>query len=294
MRGGKRMIPACIESGNVSPRIFGLNFCPAARPIGRCLLLLITTGLITLTSKADPTPPAISPPPGAESTSPAVASPTATPSDGFRDLSSAEFRQLDAARQPIDPAAFRDDLLAAAIFQETNQTRADLGLPVLQPDDKARAAATLHSRWMAEKHLLSHNSTPDQPKATLPADRLAQQGLRPQVAAENIATNFLLDYQSGKPVHVRQENGRKVYSYAANGPAIPPYTYVGFAKVIVAQWMSDPPHRQNIVDPTVRFLGVGVALSHQPGQMDMIYATQDFYAPFAPSPTPEASPTAAP
>ena len=217
--------------------------------------------------------------------------PTATPTpaavparDWFRDYTPAQFRQLDTARQPIDPADFRELLLAAAIFQETNQQRADLKLPALLPDDQAATAARLHSEWMARQHALSHDEPSDDGPPATARDRLARQGLRPHAAAENIAYNFAIDLAPGKPFYARLENGRNVYSYQPGGPALQAYTYDGFAQAVVTQWMHSPPHRANLVDPGLRFLGAGAALAHRPNHPDTIYATQDFYTPHASAP----------
>ena len=239
-----------------------------------------------------------------QSTLAASVAPTPTPAtrpvaplpgspDWFRDDTPAQFRRLDAAKQPIDPDHLDEPLLAAAIFQETNQQRADLQLPAFLPDEKASAAARLHSEWMARHHALFHDETSDQGPPVTALDRLGQQGLRPHATAENIAFNFALDLVPGKPFYARLENGRKVYSYQPGGAALRAYTYDGYARTVLAQWMHSPLHRAHLVDPDLRFLGVGAALARQPGHPDTIYATQDFYTPHPPSPSAMTSPAGA-
>ena len=229
---------------------------------------------------ADPPPSTAAPSPAFASRPPASAVPDPDRQPGH---TPAQFRPLDAARQPIDPADFRESLLSAAIFQATNQQRADLRLPAFLPDDKASTAARLHSAWMAGRHALSHDEPSDQgPPATV-RDRLTRQGLHPHAAAENIAYNFLLDLAPGKPFYARTEKGRSVFSYQPGGPPLRAYTYEEFARAIVTQWMRSPPHRANLVDPTLRFLGVGAALAHRPDHPDTIYATQDFFTPHPPT-----------
>ena len=201
--------------------------------------------------------------------------------DWLRGYTPTQFRQLDVARQSIDPADFDEPLLAAAIFQETNQQRANLQLPAFLPDERASVVARLHSQWMARHHALSHNETSNQGQPITPHDRLMRQGLRLHITAENIAYNFALDLVPGKPFYVRVENGRNVYSYQPGGPSLRAYTYDGFAQAIVTQWMHSPLHRANIVDSSLRFLGVGAAPAHRPNHQDTIYATQDFYTPYA-------------
>ena len=199
--------------------------------------------------------------------------------DWLRDYTPAQFRQLDVARQPIDPADFHEPWLAAAIFQETNRERAALQLPGFLPDKAVADAARLHAGWMARTHRLSHDELSSQGLPITAHDRIVRQGIQPHATAENIAYNFLLNLVPGKPFYTRLEGGRTVYSYQPDGPPLRAYTYDGFARAIVAQWMHSPRHRAHIVDPGLRFLGVGTALAHRRGHPDTIYGTQDFYTP---------------
>lgn len=232
----------------------------------RCSLLsaLLAGAWLAVPSCADANP--------AGSTFPSKQAP-----DWFRAYPPEQFRQLDTARQPIEPTNLREHLLAAAIFQETNQRRADLGLPAFLPDEKASAAARLHSGWMARTQTLSHEEPSVQGPPVTARERLVRQGIRPHATAENIAYNFRLDLLPGKPFYPRLENGRRVYSYRPGGVPLPARTYAGFARVIVSQWMRSPLHRAHIVNPDLRFLGVGTALARRPGHPETIYATQDFY-----------------
>ena len=211
------------------------------------------------------------------------ASPAITPADWMRDYTPAHFRQLMAPRGPIDPANFSEPLLAAAIFEETNQQRADLHLPAFAPDESASHAARLHARWMAGTHVLSHDEPSGRGTPVTSLDRLVRQGLRPHAAAENIAYNLLPDITPGKPFYTHLVNGQPVYSYQPDGhPSLRAHTYDDFARAIVAQWMRSPLHRANIVNPEYRFLGVGVALAHRRGHPDTIYGAQEFFTPRVP------------
>ena len=209
----------------------------------------------------------------------ATSQPSASPADWMRNYTPAQFRQLKAVMEPIDPDDFCEPLLVAAIFQETNQQRADLGLPAFLPDEKASRAARLHARWMAGTHRLSHDEPSGQGTPITSFDRLVQQGLRPHITAENIAYNLLPEITPGKLFYTRPVNGRPVYSYQPGGPSIRMHTYDDFARAILAQWMRSPLHRAHIVDPGFHFLGVGVALAHRRGHPDTIYGAQDFFTP---------------
>ena len=210
----------------------------------------------------------------------------------MRDYNPAQFRQLEAAKERIDPADLRESLLVAAVFQETNRQRADCGLPAFLPDERASAAARLHARWMARTHLLSHDEPSSQGTPITSYDRLVRQGRRPHLAAENIAYNLVPDITPGRLFYTRLEKGRPVYSYRSEGPSLLTHTYHDFARAVVAQWMRSPPHRAHIVDPELRFLGIGVALAHRQKHPDTIYVAQDFFTPHADSSGPAISNTA--
>ncbi len=202
----------------------------------------------------------------------------------MRDYTPARFRQLTVSRGSIDPADFSEPLLAAAIFEETNQQRADLGLPAFSPDENASQAARLHATWMAGTHILAHDEPSARGTPVTPLDRLVRQGLRPHAAAENVAYNLLPDITPGKPFYTHLVNGHPVYSYQPDGPLLRARTYDDFARAIVAQWMHSPLHRANIVNPEYHFLGVGVALAHRRGHPDTIYGAQEFFTPHVPPP----------
>ncbi len=206
---------------------------------------------------------------------------TPTPGKGanlYGDVKPADFAKRDPVQQPIDSQTFDAKLLSAAIFHRTNAVRAEHGLPVLAYNAKAADAAQKHSEAMAKGDYLSHG-TPNQKKNLSPYDRLQNEGLKPLFSAENIAFNFLLRYQSGKPFFLREENGKTVYSYEPEGKALLPHTYASFAEDIVQQWMDSPPHRKNLLSPKPALLGVGAALSTSANGFDEIYSTQDFFAP---------------
>ena len=208
-----------------------------------------------------------------------VVIPTSASADWMRDYTPSQFRRLEVVKKPIDPADFSESLLAAAIFQETNQQRANLKLPAFLPDGQASEAARLHARWMAGNHRLAHNEPSIQGTPLTSYDRLVQQGLRPHLAAENIAYNLVPDITPGRLFYTRPVEGHPVYSYQPGGSPLPVHTYEGFAQVILAQWMRSPLHRAHIADPELHFLGVGVALAHRRGHPDTIYAAQDFFTP---------------
>lgn len=189
-----------------------------------------------------------------------------------------EFAELDAARQPIEADTFDAGLLAAAIFHRTNAVRAEHDLPSLTHQSAVATAAQQHAERMASGDFLSHG-TPNQETNLTPYDRLRNQGLQPQFSAENIAFSFRLNYESGKPFHMRRQAGETVYSYTPGGEPLQPHSYISFAEDVVKQWMNSPHHRENLLSAGPTHLGTGCALSRAENGFDQIYCVQDFYKP---------------
>lgn len=194
-------------------------------------------------------------------------------------LTPASFAGLKEAGQAIDPAEFNEELLSAAIFHESNRRRVENGLAALSYHAKVRKAALQHSRLMAKHGVLSH-ATPKSKKDIQPVERLRKMGLDPRYSAENIGFDFLVQYESGREFYLREgKDGAMQFSYEPQGPALPPHTYLSFAKLIVQEWLDSPEHRKNLLSPHPRFLGIGAALHQVEKNMDRIYATQNFFTP---------------
>jgi uncharacterized protein YkwD len=184
------------------------------------------------------------------------------------------------AAQAIDPRKFDDAALSDAIFRETNRRRAEKGLPALLPEPSGalRKAAQRHSDAMAKTGELTHNS-PGKSKTVTPIERLLKVKLDPVFAAENIGFDFLVRYESGRRFYLRPGKEGLRFSYEPKGPFLPNHTYQSFAELIVNEWMNSPRHRDNLLDKRAKFLGTGAALRKVEGNMDRVYATQEFYTP---------------
>ncbi|WP_165861173.1 S-layer homology domain-containing protein [Paenibacillus paeoniae] len=89
----------------------------------------------------------------------------------------------------LDPrantAAFRD-ALERQLFDLVNAERAVRGIPVLQWDKLAGAAARGHSENMRDKQFFSHKNLDNK----TPFDRMKARGITYQLASENIAAGF--------------------------------------------------------------------------------------------------------
>ena len=107
-----------------------------------------------------------------------------------------------------------------------NQERTDRGLPPLADNPLLAAAADAHSRDMVARGYFEH----DAPDGRTPQDRIRATGYGgggSRSTGENIAWGA----------------GRKATPAA-----------------IVEQWMQSPPHREDILRPAFREMGVGIAL----------------------------------
>jgi uncharacterized protein YkwD len=122
-----------------------------------------------------------------------------------------------------------------------NQERESQGLVPLQLDTSLQRAARVHSKDMGDLQFFSHQSPVAGRESFV--DRIAEQGLKDfGSAAENIAA----------------------------GPFSPEDAAAGFMEL----WMNSSGHRRNILNPDLRFLGVGIYKAED----GMVYATQNFSA----------------
>ncbi|HHY60717.1 MAG TPA: hypothetical protein GX504_08870, partial [Clostridia bacterium] len=97
--------------------------------------------------------------------------------------------------------------------------RVQRGLPALEWNEEAAAVARDHSRDMRQTNFFSHNS----PNTGTMADRLKKAGINYRAAGENIA------FGQADAIHAHEG------------------------------WMNSQGHRQNILNPEFKTLGVGVA-----------------------------------
>ncbi len=191
-------------------------------------------------------------------------------------MTPAQFATSERAKESLDMEHVDADLMSAAIFHETNKRRAENHLPALRHLAKLDAAAAMHAKDMAEGGWLEHENPNDTKKRT-PRDRVKLAGLDPSFIAENIATEFAIKYESGKPYYP-MGNGNA--SSTPNGPAIPHHTYVSFAKALLDDWMNSPGHRQNILSSEAKSLGTAAyPAKAKDDEIPQFYAAQEFSAP---------------
>lgn len=190
------------------------------------------------------------------------------------------FQSYGPAQKVVPVGEFDTNLLAAAVFHETNRRRELQGLPALSFNPGAQEAAAMQARIMAKKGKISHDN-PEHPELKTLQDRVRKAGLTPQFAAENVATAFDIQYESGRTFYERVENGRTIASYTPKGKSIPRHTYLSFAKQLLDGWMNSPGHRKNILHKSAKSLGASCVpgVESGSGPMRTFYCAQVFYTP---------------
>lgn len=134
------------------------------------------------------------------------------------------------------PGRHNSAAVRRAVLCLLNQERRRHRLPVLRLSGRLGAAAGRHSHAMVAGHFFDHNS----PRGTTMASRLRSAGYRFRAAGENIA------WGSGSLATPTQ---------------------------IVREWMHSAGHRQNILRPAYREVGVGVAAGTPRGAHGGTYTT---------------------
>lgn len=198
-------------------------------------------------------------------------------STNFFELDSASFQA--AAAQEIRTDAINHELLAAAILRETNEHRRQAGLTPLKHDSKATEAAKIQSEIMRARGSISHENPENRRYRTLEL-RAKAVGLKYRLIAENVATAFGLQYESGARFYPERKNGKTIFRYRPGGPPIPPHTYATFSKALVDAWMKSKGHRKNILLKDAEYLGAHCSPANDPQTtMPTFYCTQVFFTP---------------
>lgn len=188
------------------------------------------------------------------------------------------FQKTEAAQQEVNPENVQTNLISAAVLHATNAQRKQNGLPVLKHSGGAQKAAAMQARIMRERGSISHVN-PEEPKLRTLEDRVKAAGLDYQFIAENVATAFGLEYESGKPFFTRTKEGKEVYSYRPGGEPIPRHTYASFAEALVRNWMESPGHRKNILQEAAAYMGASCLPAKDEKGMSQFFCAQVFYTP---------------
>jgi uncharacterized protein YkwD len=202
---------------------------------------------------------------------------TKFPDTQYAAYSYENFSKLPAANETIDLDNIDYGLLNAAIFYATNKQRKAFNKPEFAFFPLLRDAAVLQSAQMVKFNFFDHVNTKN-PKLQTLKDRLENVGGTGKyvAAGENISEYFLMDYQPKEYFRVEKAGNRNIYYNTRTNKKIEPHTYRSFGEAIVADWMTSPGHRANILDDRFTHLGCGTLYSTRPGEFPKAKATQVF------------------
>ncbi|MSU45804.1 MAG: CAP domain-containing protein [Lacunisphaera sp.] len=186
--------------------------------------------------------------------------------------------QRPEVKARIDFTNYDRGLMAAAIFHETNRVRRQLQLRLILHLPKLDEAADLQASMGSFQLELSHRNPV--PSLADVIDRVRSVGLKPLVAAENIALTATLDADpKTTSVVPRQEGGGPRFYDARTGRKLEAMSYAGFAAAVVRLWMESPGHRANVVNPELDFLGCSARWRKEYTGVDLLYSVQVFVTP---------------
>lgn len=181
-----------------------------------------------------------------------------------------------AANRSIDDKDIDTALLRAALFHQTNRVRAEHKLALFSHARPLEEAAQMHADDMVAGHFFAHENPNDPSRRTM-LERVKLEGYDPRYVAENLATQFVIQYESGRSFYVVPGG----VSYEPDGKPIPPHTYASFAAAVLESWMNSPGHRHNILAIEPRELGTGAAFqpSMKEGELAKFACVQEFGTP---------------
>jgi uncharacterized protein YkwD len=165
-----------------------------------------------------------------------------------------------AARQQNPQPAIAPTDLAKRIHAQINERRVKHSLRTLRWNDSLSRIALKHSRDMANRNYLGH----DTPEGISFSDRYRQAG-------------YSCEIRIGNQVHAGAENlalGR-LYNSMSTRNGVADYHWNSVQQIAlntVDGWMNSPGHRENILAPHWRQEGIGIEI----GPGNRIYITQNF------------------
>ena len=192
-------------------------------------------------------------------------------------LPPAQFAQLPEGSAPIELATFDRELLAVAIFHETNRWRAQFGLPLLSHRRELDRAADVQGAFGS---LMPEAGHPNPlPSHATPTDRVIAAGLNPKLVGENVVLTPRRDAGNQTLIHTLGDGAAQKYFNPDTGRELQPHTYDSFAARVLVQWLNSPAHRANIVNVEFRSLGCGVRPRRSVSGTYSLYAVQVFFTP---------------
>lgn len=183
----------------------------------------------------------------------------------------------EALDAQIDPGNFDRQRMAVAIFHETNRARRDLGLPpfrwLARLDEAAGLEAAVGKVYQPPSH------TNPFPMIGTPLERVKYVGLDPQQVAENIALLTVYEVSPRVGAGFIMRGGRRIIVNPNTQEELRPSTYRQFAARAVQAWLDSPGHRENLVNPSLIYLGCSVQAGVSVLGIDQLFCVQVFFTP---------------
>lgn len=190
------------------------------------------------------------------------------------------FSNSHKANTTIDFNSLDTAILNHLIFVLTNKEREKRKIPPLAYSPELAQAAQYHTGQMIEQGFFSHNNPEDSLLRT-PSQRIKHFGYSQDYTGENIIKTIPFDYNEKTKLKSDRKQGLYVYykqSLFGKKP-LKPLTYTQLAKKMIDQWMRSKGHRENILNPNFRYIGIGAVFFANPfesGKLSPVLATQNF------------------
>lgn len=153
--------------------------------------------------------------------------------------------------------------LDAAIFHATNQIRREYGLQPFRHDFALYLASSRHATSMVSHSYFNHTN-PFSPYERTAVRRVELYTKRFKRIGENIGRYQTLMSDEWMVARRNAKSGQWEFLNESNLELCTPYTYEGYARFAVSQWMASPPHRATLMNPMYTYLGCAARLSPEP------------------------------
>lgn len=179
-------------------------------------------------------------------------------------MSSADFMKLAELNKPIDTKNTNNALIDAALFHVTNEQRIIHKLPKFSYSFSLHKATIQHSEAMINQDFYNHEN-PWSPANRKMTDRIFLHTWEFKEMAENIAQHDILGGNDERYCFEIPRNSQDyVFFDCATKKPLPMRTYAELARLVVSGWMNSPHHRENILNPLLKYLACSGRISKNP------------------------------
>jgi len=179
-------------------------------------------------------------------------------------ISSADFMKLLEVNNPIDAKNPNNALIDACLFHVTNEQRVIHHLPKFNYSFLLHKVTNGHSEAMINQDFYNHEN-PYSPANRKMTDRIFIYTWEFKEMAENIAQHDILGGSEDRYCfEIPRNNKDYVFLNCETKKPLPMRTYAELARSVVNGWMNSPHHRQNILNPRLKFLACSGRISKNP------------------------------